>query len=243
MLDYTSMIIKETIDDIKKIGHIAKYSTQGFYIVYLIYALIAGTGFWFINAPLLALAIAYLIYDLHSTNHKNKSQDKAVKKIYNRIKQALKFFPLCVSLYSLYLTVDTANAFTLITTAFMLIAWLLAFIFDILTSIIEKRIELIKAAWKEDWETMIQPVKSVGNIIKKVAGQPVTTPAPTKTQIKLQQMLEKHKARKEKAKAQKKLLKQQAKQAAKAKKAPSTLQETTDVKQLPAQTDENGDEE
>ena len=202
MFDYTAMLIHETIKDIKNIGNIAKYSTQGVYIVYLVYALIAGTGFWFINAPLLVLAVAYLIYDLHSTNHKNKQQDKKVRRLFSRIRRALKAFPLCVSLYSLYLTIEEANAFTLITTAFMLISWTLAFIFDILVSIVEKRIELFKVGFNEDL-TNIFPVKSVGNIIKKATGQPVQAPTPTKTQALLQKKFEKHQEIKKKEQAEK----------------------------------------
>lgn len=201
MFDYTIMLFHETIKDIKNIGNIAKYSTQGVYIIYLIYSLISGTGFWFINAPLLALAVAYLIYDLHSTNHKNKKQDKKVKKLYNRLKQALKLFPLCVSLYSLYLTIEQANAFTLITTAFMLISWLLSFIFDILVTVIEKRMDLFKAAVKEDLNSFTQPVKTVGDTIKKAVGLPVQTQPLTKVQELLQKKLEKHRTAKAKEQA------------------------------------------
>ena len=212
MFDYTSMLVQETINDIKRIGNIAKYSTQGFYIAYLIYALIAGAGFWFINAPLLALAVGYLIYDLHSTNHPNKSKNKKVRRILNRIKQVIKLFPLAVSLYNLCLTLESPNIFALLTTAFTLISWLLAFVFDILTVIIEKRYNLFKEAIQADVDELLKPIKTAGNFIKKLTGKDVDTPQPTKTRAKLdEQVVEYRKTKAEKRQQSKQEKRQQAK--------------------------------
>lgn len=262
MLDYTSMILQETINDIKKIGHIAKYSSQGFTIAYLIYALIAGTGFWFINAPLLALAIAYLIYDLHSTNHtitkEDKLKNKKVKRLYTRIKQAIKLFPLVVALYNLCLTFENPNVFTLLSTAFMLISWLLAFVFDVLTIIVERRYKYLMEALKADWEELTKPLKEAGNFLKRVTGKEVTAPVLSKERIQMDERIGEFRQKKADKKEE---VKQQRREKVKAKfqnatdkmrskiteskllKGGKKDEQTPDLAQLPAPKDENGDEE
>ena len=261
MFDYTSMILQETINDIKKIGHIAKYSTQGFYIVYLIYALIAGTGFWFINAPLLALAIAYLIYDLHNTNHpstkESKLQNKKIKRLYKRIKQVIKIFPLATALYSLCLTFEDPNIFTLLSTAFMLISWLLAFIFDILTVVIEKRYNLFIEAIKADVDEVVKPFKEAGNFLKRVAGKEVAEPILSKERIMMNERIGEFRQKKADKKEE---VKQERREKAKAKFQATTdkirskftesklllaqkLTKTPTQPQLPEPKDENGDNE
>lgn len=213
MFDYTSMLVQETINDVKRIGNIAKYSTQGFYIAYLIYALIAGAGFWFINAPLLALAVGYLIYDLHSTNHPNKSQNKKVRRLLKRVKQAIKLFPLAVSLYNLCLTLENPNVFALLATAFTLISWLLAFVFDLLTVIIEKRYNLFKEAIQADVDEITKPFKSVGNFFKKAVGQEVSAPTRSKDRVMLDEQVVEYRKTKAEKKEQKQQEQRQARQA------------------------------
>ena len=262
MLDYTSMIIKETIDDIKRIGCIAKYSSQGFTIAYLIYTLITGTGFWFINVPLLALAVAYLIYDLHSTNHtltkEDKLKNRKVKRLYDRIKRAIKFFPLCVALYNLCLTFENPNIFSLLSTAFMLISWLLACVFDLLTLIVERRYKYLMEALKADWDEATKPLREAGNFFKKVAGQEVVAPVLSKERIQMDKRIdafrqEKADKREEAKQAKKEERKRKSEvfwgnvrskfTESKLLKAEKNDEQTPTTPQLPEPKNENGDEE
>lgn len=210
MFDYTKMVFEKTVKDVKAVAYFSNIATQVTYLVYLVYALIAQTGIWYVNALLLALSTAYFIYFLHSSNHENKDKllDKKVRKIYTRIKQAIKLFPLAVALYSLYLTVGHVNPFSLISTAFMLIAWLLQLIFDVLGTIIGNRIDLFKEALDADVGEITKPVKSVGNFFKRVAGQEVEDEkSPSKNRIWLEEQIIDYRE----AKAEKKRLAQQEK--------------------------------
>ncbi|MBR2341622.1 MAG: hypothetical protein IKA72_04370 [Clostridia bacterium] len=210
MFDYTKMILEKTIKDVKAVAYVSNIATQAMYIIYLVYALIAQTGFWYVNALLLALSTAYFLYFLHSSNHeaKNKNLSKKIRKLYARIKQAVKFFPLAVALYSLCLTVENVNPFTLISTAFMLITWLLQLIFDVLGAIIGNRIELFKEAIEADVNEIAKPVKSVGNFFKQVTGQEVQAPkAPSKNRVWLDEQMKGYRE----TKAEEKRIKQEEK--------------------------------
>ena len=262
MLDYTKMLIDATIKDIKRIRNIANYSSQGFTLVYLVYALIAGTGFWFINAPLLALAIAYLVYDLHNTNHtltkEDKLKNKKVKRLFKRIKQAIKLFPLCVALYNLCLTFENPNIFSLLSTAFMLIAWLITLVFDILTVIFETRLNLFKEAIQADIEEVTKPFREAGNFFKKVTGQEVTTPTISKQRALLdEQVVEYRKEKADKKEEAKQAKKEERKRKSevfwgnvrskftesKLLKGAKNDEQTPTTPQLPEPKNENGDEE
>ena len=193
MFDYTKMMFEKTVKDVKTVAYVSNISTQVIYLVYLAYALITGAGFWFVNAVLLGLSLAYFLYFLHSSNHeqKDKRLEKKIRKLYVRIRQAIKLFPLGVALYSLYLTAGNVNVFTLISTAFMLIAWVLQFIFDILGTIIGNRIDLFKEAFDADIDEFKKPVKTVENFFKRVAGQDVDTGnEPSKNRVWLDNQVE-----------------------------------------------------
>lgn len=210
MFDYTKMIFEKTVKDVKAVAYLSNIAMQALYLIYLVYALIAKTGFWYVNASLLALSTAYFIYFLHSSNHerKNKLLDKKVRKVYTRIKQAIKLFPLAVALYSLYLTIENVNVFTLISTTFMLITWLLQLIFDVLATIIGNRIDLFKEAIEADVSELTKPVKSVGNFFKRVTGQEIEDEkAPSKTRLWLDEKITDYRE----SKAEKKRLEQEEK--------------------------------
>ena len=209
MFDYTQMIFEKTVKDVKAVAYVSNISTQVIYLVYLLYALIFQTGFWYVNAILFTLSLAYFIYFLHSSNHekKNKRLDKKVRKFYTRIKQAIKLFPLSVALYSLCLTVENINPFTLIATAFMLISWLLQLIFDVLGTIIGNRIELFKEAFEADVDEISKPMKSVGNFFKRATGQEVDEKQPSKNRIWLDSQITDYRV----AKAEKKRHEQEEK--------------------------------
>ena len=259
MFDYTKMIFEKTVKDIKAVAYISNVATQVTSLIYLLYTLIAGKGFWYVNALLLALSTAYFVYFLHSSNHesKNKQLDKKLRKIYTRVKQAIKFFPLAVALYSLCLTVEHANPFTLISTAFMLITWLLQLIFDVLGTIIGNRLELFKEAIEADMGEITKPVKSVGNFFKRVTGQELEEEKePSKNRIWLDKQIVDYRE----AKAEKKRREQEEKHQKKrealeqkkrkflSKKAERKLLQSAkrtlshdETKSLPAPKNDNGD--
>ena len=249
MFDYTKMVLEKTVKDIKSVAYISNIATQTMYLIYLTYALIAGTGFWYINALLLALSAAYFIYFLHSSNHesKNKQLDKKLKKLYARIKQAIKLFPLAVALYSLFLTIENVNPFTLISTAFMLITWLLQLIFDVLGTIIGNRLALFAEAIEADVDEFKKPVKSVENFFKRVSGKEIEEKAPSKNRVWLDEQITDYREAKAEKKRREQEEKRQQKQDAFEQRKRKFLQSAKralnhdEAKRLPAPKNEDGD--
>ena len=76
MLDYTKVALNKTVDDVKKVSHIFTIILQSCYIAYLIFALIVGRGMPVVNATLLAIACAYLIFYIVTAKKVTKSAAK-----------------------------------------------------------------------------------------------------------------------------------------------------------------------
>ena len=116
-------------------------------------------------------------------------------------------------------------------------------------------------AIKADTDELLKPVKDAGNFFKRVTGKEVTAPILSKERIMMDERIgsfrEKKAEKKEQVKQEKKEQSKQKRKAFFGKIRSKSLErkllqgakkytqtdETTDVKQLPAQTDENGDNE
>lgn len=210
MFDYTKMTIDQTVTDVKRIFHSYKIGAQLVYIAYLVYALIAKTGIWYANFALLALSVAYFVFFLSTTDYGKTPDGKQLKKnvhtTYIWSKRFIRLFTLGIAVYDIVTTPST-NAVSVLLTAFMVIGWAIEILFDVIIRVITARISLVKEAIDADVETLLKPVKSVGNFFKKAIGQaPTPTPEPTKQRKWLD---EKMTARKEKQREQKQRLAQE----------------------------------
>lgn len=210
MFDYTKMTIDQTVTDVKRIFHSYKIGAQLVYIAYLVYALIAKTGIWYANLALLALSVAYFVFFLSTTDYGKTPDGKQLKKnvhtTYIWSKRFIRLFTLGIAVYDIVTTPST-NAVSVLLTAFMVIGWAIEILFDVIIRVITARISLVKEAIDADVETLLKPVKSVGNFFKKAIGQaPAPTPEPTKQRKWLDKKMT---ARKEKQREQKQRLAQE----------------------------------
>ena len=87
MLKYTRSVIGDTIDAVKRIARAIELVVQFVYIAYLIIAIALGNGILFANIFLLALSVAYLIYDVASAR---EWYTKLQEKIRDNVKQIVK---------------------------------------------------------------------------------------------------------------------------------------------------------
>ncbi len=93
MLEYTRVVLNQTIGDIKKIGRVANFLTQIIYIAYLIYAIAAPTGIIYVNIPLLVISAAYLCFSIvmeRKTQENKDSKDKTNEKSQGKAKEESK---------------------------------------------------------------------------------------------------------------------------------------------------------
>ena len=173
MLDYTRLALQKTFEDFKRIGHILGIITQLLYIAYLIYSIIAQAGRWWIKAIFLTISVAYFVFYLIVYYTKKKRLQKIGKKIVKRSKLVIKLFDLGIAFYSISVTIENVKPESVILLASMISFWLLQVVFDIITTVIENRINLILEGWKADLEEIRRPVDNVSNFVKKITGQPV----------------------------------------------------------------------
>ncbi|MBQ8885700.1 MAG: hypothetical protein IJY62_04985 [Clostridia bacterium] len=263
MLDYTKAALRETWTAFKKTIYVCSVVIQAVYIAYLIYALIAQTGFLVANVILLALSLVYFVFFLMITKggrdpeaEKFKEVKRHGSTVYKWSKRAVTLVTLGLTVYGLFTAVKNTTPLSIIFTALMIVGWLLSTIFDILSMIVASYGKLIFEGFEADLDNMKKPVTTVTNFFKRVTGQEVE-PAkePTKRQLRLKEKVEAYQAekaqqkrdKKERRKQDKLNKKQQAKEQKRSEKVELALIKKADkaqkhakrnIKQLPAPTDE-----
>ena len=174
MFDYTRSVFNKTVDDLKSIAFFASLSLQFFQVAYLIYSLCIGSGILLANIILLVLSSAYLglILYIHWVSITKKAK-KLLTNIYRWSKRIVKLFTLGVSVYGLFITasevVTVKSLISILLLVFMLLAWILDILFSLIVSVIEKRKALFFDAMKMDFE----PVLKTKNFFDKIRGKEV----------------------------------------------------------------------
>ncbi len=211
MLDYTKAAIKKTVEDFKRLDYIRNLATQILYAAYLIYAVCTPAGKLWADIPLLVLSIAYLIVFVVATNQNATQTQKKFKKVcttvFTRSKQVIKLFTIVVMIYGIYAATTHVTAISVVLSAFTIVGWILQVIFEVILKYFLSRAHFILEGMEADYETMLKPVKTVGNFFKKVAGKEVE---PEKEKSKNRLWLEEKVAENKEAKRQEKLRKRQA---------------------------------
>lgn len=207
MLDYTKAAIRQTLSDLKKTDYIRNVVTQIIYIAYLVYVLIVQTGFLAANIVLLVLSAAYLAFFLIVTDRgkdldgkKFKDLKKNGATVFTWSKRAIRLVTLGMTVYGICTTLERVTPFSIVLTAMMIVGWILQIVFEILIKILTNRVQFILEGLEADLDSLLRPVKTVGNFFKKMTGQEVEPPKePTKNQLKLKEKVEAYRAeRKEK---------------------------------------------
>ena len=206
MLDYTKAAVKHTVEHLKKLDYARNIATQTLYIAYLVYALIANIGSQIANGILLALSVAYSFFFLYVTKIKTeKALKRKVRSIYRHAKRLVKLFNLGVAVYGICITAKHVTPLALLFVAFMIVAWVLQIVFEVLLRAIAKKAQFILEGLEEDYRQLTKPVKTVGNFFKKITGKEVeeATP-PSENIVILQEEVQKEKERKRMEKRAKK---------------------------------------
>ncbi len=198
MLDYTKIALNQIWTELKRLGYFIEVASKTVPILYLIYALFAGTGLWYANAILLVLAAAYFIFFLSMTEYGKTPDGKKVKKkvdvFYKNSRRLVKLFTLGVAVYGLIMTASDVNPLSLLLTVLMIVGWVLEIVFDFLIKIIGAKVGFIVSALEADIDTALKPLKTAGNFFKRVTGQEVPPEKePSKNRQILDEKLQRHK--------------------------------------------------
>lgn len=212
MLDYTIAAINKTKEDFQKATWIGTFVMQIFYIVYLAYALITHTGYFWANLVLGILSVGYFVFFLLIKFHEAK---KGLRQLGKRIYKYSKMFINLLTLGGTIFTLATAEMseiqpLSLVLVTLTIIMWVLQAILEIATPILNKRLDFMVTALKADWEQITKPFRSTGNFFKKLVGKEVEEEeAPTKTRILLDKLVEERREEKAQEKLNEKNRKKQ----------------------------------
>ena len=171
MLNYTFAAVNKSIEDVKRASFLINILINALYILYLIYALVVGSGNPFVNAILCALtAVFFVSYVVTSLDEEKKRARKIVKTTYKRIKIFIDAFSLAIALYSIYIAAERATVISILLTVVSLIGWIAKVALSVITSFLEKRAALITSAFYMDFEPMFK----VMNTYKKLIGDEIS---------------------------------------------------------------------
>ncbi len=177
MLDYTKTVIQKIKSDFNALVALFQFSTQIFYMLYLVYALIKNTGILWVNLLLLALSFAFFAFSVFMKLGKlepNKQASKRIKQIYTWSKRIIKLYPIGLMTYTVYATTQSVDTLSVILTALMIVGWVLGIVFELITYFLVSRFEFILEGVKADFEG----VSKVTNFFKRLKGEEVKEPLP-----------------------------------------------------------------
>ena len=130
LFQHTKTALNEIQRQLKKYALICHITIQSIIIAYLLYNLIALSNLKLVNAALLFISITYFIYYLVTTF---KKLDKTITKKIKSIKQftilMIKFIPFCLSIYTLWGTIEYLDSFSIILMILQVISWILQVVF------------------------------------------------------------------------------------------------------------------
>ena len=195
MFKYTKASLKIIVDDIKRIGRIFRYGSLIFTATYFIYALISKTGNFYANVILASLFVAYSIFEIATREKDMKATRKTVKKGYKWLKLFIRALTLVSMLYGIYTATTKITPMSIILATLMIILWVLQFFLALLVEVVESKINLVIAGFRED-------TKKPSIFGKKDDEEPKP-----KEIVILDEQIEKEKSEKQEQKRQKKALK------------------------------------
>ncbi len=215
MLDYTKTVIQKIKSDFNALVALFQFATQIFYMLYLVYALLKGTGILWVNLVLLGLSVAFFAFSVCMKIGKfepSKQANKRVKQVYTWSKRVIKLYPIGLMTYTVYATTQSVDTLSVILTALMIVGWVLGIVFELITYFLVSRFEFILEGVKADFEGF----SKVGNFFKRLKGEEVKEPLPPTKQRrwldeKVAQTRAERAQEKEERKAQAKQQKRQAK--------------------------------
>lgn len=236
MFDYTRSVFTKTLNDLKKLAFLFAIGLQVLQIGYLVYALIIGSGVLAANIVLLAISTAYLVFIIYiHCNTIKKEMKKLLKNIYRWSKRAIKLFTLGVSIYGLYITASDTITVKSLLSIVLLIFMLLAWVFDVLLSLVILLIEQRKNMFFDAMKMDFEPVFKAKNFFDKVRGREVEEElVSTKMRSKLDLLRDEFRKERTQAKLTKKAERKAEKAAKKAEKKGKG-----EILELPANTEDS----
>ena len=225
MLDYTRALLNKTVKDVSSAVTVFHFGMQTVYIAYLIYLLLTPNKIWYLHLPLLAISIAFFIYDVISSKAiiaiKNERPNRSGKKLHKqrlfnakrskaqvtKIKfyssHVIKLFVLASAFYPIIVAPDTVHPLSVMCTTVMVLLWILLVILEVAKIMLEARKDMFMEALQADFETVTKPITNLKDTINKVMHKEVEEkPEPSKNRVRLDELVQVYREEKAERKAE-----------------------------------------
>ena len=180
MFKYTRAALTSISKDFKKWSYIFNWILLFVSIGYYVFAICTNLGYLWINIVSLSLITLFTIFDTCTKHCDFNDKKRVIILVYNWSRIILRAITLGLTIYSLYVSAETANPVSIILATLMIIFWILSVLIEISKDIIISRYHLIINAFEEDIADIKRPFESIGNTFKKFVGKEVTEPKETK---------------------------------------------------------------
>jgi hypothetical protein len=201
MFKYTRAALTSIAKDFKKWSYIFNWILLFVSIGYYVFAICTNLGYLWINIVSLSLITLFTIFDSCTKHCDFNDKKRVIVLVYNWSRIILRAITLGLTIYSLYVSAETANPVSIILATLMIIFWILSVLIEISKDIIISKYHLIINAFEEDVGDIKRPFENIGNTFKKFVGKEITEPKETKGfwKRKLDKIIEeKYKAKNEK---------------------------------------------
>ena len=141
----------DMLKEVKSWYKFFKYTSLVVTTGYFIYALCVGLGNVIVNSILAAMFAAYTIFDFSTENKKEyKKIKKSIKRSYKWSKLTLNAFTIISMIYGIYAASTLASPLTIVVATLMVVAWGIQVIFEVLTIVVEYKVERLMECLNND---------------------------------------------------------------------------------------------
>ena len=164
MLKHTRSTINDIVIDLKRFAFSCGIVTNSLPIIYLIYALFAPAGIFWINIALLIPSVFYLAFYIMT----HESKDRAAKRTKRITKHAFKGYKLLIKLlsavvavYTIYATSGHVTVWSVVLAGFTVITMLFQMILELLVIYAEIQRDKIIQSLSDDFDFVMKPINQI----------------------------------------------------------------------------------
>ncbi len=162
MVDFGSYQTKKELDDLirdfKNFNTAFRFVSLGVYMLFLIYCLVAGMGYAWVNAFLLAATALYTAFaavcTVHTARGYNAPWDKRAAKIYHWAKFAAMAVSAVLSVVGVLTAVEHPTPFSILLAILLPVCLILQLLFDLAVFWVTARVHRFQTALEQDMEAL-----------------------------------------------------------------------------------------
>lgn len=154
----TRAVGKKIVGELRFFSALYSFLMQLLYSGFLVFSIITGRGSTAVNGILLVITLAFTVFLLSTLiagKFLSRGTEKGLKHICRIAMLVFKGIALYITVYGIYTALGDINPTAIILAAFMLVAWVLGILFEVVRFIFERYTSLITSAIIKDTNPMV----------------------------------------------------------------------------------------